>query len=59
MAIGDSDLTRMDRDDLGRLADMLPGLKWGSGLVANLSRQLTYAALPERTALRLRTTAQP
>ncbi|MCX4520991.1 hypothetical protein ACH4FV_02010 [Streptomyces anulatus] len=30
MAIGDIDLTRMNRDGLGRLADMLPGLKWGS-----------------------------
>ncbi|MEE4494716.1 hypothetical protein [Streptomyces sp. BE230] len=30
MAIDDIDPTHLDRDDLGRLADMLPGLKWGS-----------------------------
>ncbi|MFF0262596.1 hypothetical protein ACFYR2_27705 [Streptomyces microflavus] len=30
MALDDIDLTRMDWDDLGRLADMLPTLKWGS-----------------------------
>ncbi|MFE9821623.1 hypothetical protein ACFYSH_05520 [Streptomyces sp. NPDC005791] len=38
-AVDDIDVTRMDRDGLSRLTDMVPGLKWGSPVGAEAHTQ--------------------